>query len=131
MSDQVRKLLIVDDDPGIRSQLKWGFEGYEIFTAEDRSHALEQFSKHNPPVVTLDLGLPPDKDGISEGYKILEQILSKAPDTKVIVVSASEEGENRRRAVASGAFDYYPKPIRLEQLAEIIERAYQDYKNNN
>ena len=131
MSEQVRKLLIVDDDPGIRSQLKWGFKDYEIYMAENRSNALEQFCKHNPPVVTLDLGLPPDKDGISEGYKILEQILNKAPETRVIVVSASEEQENRIRAVASGAFEYHPKPIKLEQLAQIIERAYRDYKKMN
>ena len=69
-------LLIVDDDAGIRSQLKWGIEGYEIITADNREAAILQFKKYQPPIVTLDLGLPPDADGITEGYAILEDLES-------------------------------------------------------
>ena len=124
-------LLIVDDDPGIRSQLKWGFDEYEVFTADNRAHALEVFAKYHPQVVTLDLGLPPDKDGVTEGYEILSMILEKDPETKVIVVSGSEEESNRLRAVKSGAFEFYAKPINIEQLSEIVERAYRAYDTNN
>ena len=127
MSQSLR-LLIVENDPGIRSQLKWGFDEYDVYIANDRAHAMEQFERYLPPVVTLDLGLPPDEHGVTEGYKILSQILAKAPETKVIVVSGSEEVSNRLRAVDSGAFEFYPKPIDMEKLAGIIRRAYRDYQ---
>ena len=125
------KLLVVDDDPGIRTELKWGFDGYEVYTADDREHALEQFNKYHPPVVTLDLGLPPDKDGVTEGYQILNKILEVDPETKVIVVSGSEEESNRLRAVKSGAFEFYPKPINIEKLSEIVARAMLDYESDH
>jgi len=130
MPETIRRLLIVDDNPGIRSQMKWGFHSYEVHTAENRTLAIEKLLKYRPPVVTLDLGLPPDEEGVTEGYEILSQILENAPDTKVIVVSGSEESENRVRAVKSGAFYFYSKPINIEQLSRIVERAYQEYVRN-
>lgn len=130
MPEPARRILIVDDNPGIRSQMKWGFDSYEVHTAENRVLAIEKLLKYRPPVVTLDLGLPPDEEGVTEGYEILSQILEKAPDTKVIVVSGSDECVNSVRAVESGAFDYYSKPIDIEDLSRIVERAFQEYAIN-
>ena len=123
-----RKLLIVDDDPGMRSQLKWGCANFDVVTAEDRIHALEEFAKHHPAVVTLDLGMPPDADGCKEGFATLKQILEQAPSTKVIIVSASEEQANEKRAIESGAYEYFPKPVDIEQLSIVLEKAYLAYK---
>ncbi len=126
-----RKLLIVDDDPGIRNQLKWGFEGFDVVTAENRENALQQFGWHRPAVVTLDLGMPPDAEGCKEGFATLKQILQKAPDTKVIIVSATEDQSNAQKAVDSGAFEFFPKPVDIEKLSAILERAYQAHKSNH
>jgi len=120
------KLLIVDDDEGIRSQLKWGLEGYDVITADSRLSAIEQMNIHHPLIVTLDLGLPPDADGTTEGFATLKEILQNAPTTKVVMVSASEDVGNVERAKSYGAFDYYPKPIDMEQLQRIINKAYSE-----
>ncbi len=122
------KILIVDDDEGIRTQLKWGFEGYDVITADSRLHAIEQFELHKPPLVTLDLGLPPDADGTTEGFATLKNILEKSPDTKVVIVSGSEESGNAETAKNNGAFEYCAKPIELDSLAQIMQRAYSDYQ---
>ncbi|MDH5766684.1 MAG: response regulator [Gammaproteobacteria bacterium] len=123
-----KRLLIVDDDPGIQSQLKWGFDDYEVYTADNFSNAITAFKKYHPPVVTLDLGLPPDVDGESEGFAVLQQIMKIAPDTKVIIVSGSENSLNIDRATESGAYDYYSKPVQIEQLQQIVESAYRAYQ---
>jgi len=123
------KILIVDDDEGIRTQLKWGLEGYEVLTADSRSHAIELFDLYHPPLVTLDLGLPPDAEGTTEGFATLKAILQKAPETKVVVVSGSEDFGNAELARKSGAFEYYPKPVELARLQKVIELAYADYQN--
>ncbi|VAW65678.1 hypothetical protein MNBD_GAMMA09-3257 [hydrothermal vent metagenome] len=122
------KILIVDDDPGIRSQMKWGLEGYDVITAESRRDAIEQFDLHRPAVVTLDLGLPPDADGTGEGFAALNEILHKAPQTNVLIVSGSGVSGNEERARQQGAYGYYPKPVEIDQLQQIIERAYADYE---
>jgi len=121
-----RTLLVVDDDPGMRSQLKWGLDEFEVHTAEDREDALRQFSELRPDVVTLDLGLPPDEEGIGEGLATLEQIMKRAPATKVVVVSGCVEADCAKRAVESGAFEFYPKPVDIDKLGEIIDRAFKD-----
>ncbi len=126
----MQSLLVVDDDPGIRNQLKWGIEGYTIYVAKNRKDALEAFSEYLPGVVTLDLGLPPDSDGVSEGFKILKEILQKAPKTRVIVVSGSDAKQNAPKAVSSGAFDYVAKPFNLELLNQKINMAYEEYRLN-
>jgi two-component system NtrC family response regulator len=118
------KLLVVEDDPGLQDQLRWCFDRYEVVVAGDRTAALEQLRKHQPPVVTLDLGLPPDADGITEGLATLEEIISQRPDTKVIVVTGQNDRENAVRAVGSGAYDFYHKPIDAEILGLIVNRAY-------
>ncbi|BAV33898.1 Fis family transcriptional regulator [Sulfuricaulis limicola] len=118
------KLLVVEDDPGLQDQLRWCFDRYEVVVAGDRAAAMEQLRKHQPPVVTLDLGLPPDANGISEGLATLEAIVSQRPDTKVIVVTGQNDRENAVRAVGSGAYDFYHKPIDAEILGMIVNRAY-------
>ena len=118
------KLLVVEDDPGLQDQLRWCFDRYEVIVAGDRANALDQVRHHQPPVVTLDLGLPPDADGISEGLATLEEIVTQSPDTKVIVVTGQNDRENAVRAVGSGAYDFYHKPIDAEILGLIVNRAY-------
>ena len=123
MDGFIRKLLIVEDDPGLRSQLRWCFDGYEVLVAEDRETALNQVRRHAPPVMLLDLGLPPDPANASEGLLALEQIRALAPETKVIVVTGNDERENALRAVAMGAYDFYQKPVDADVLRLLVDRA--------
>jgi len=116
-------LLIVEDDAGLQKQLKWSFDDLEVVIAGDREAALVAVRRHEPAVVTLDLGLPPDADGASEGLATLKQILALAPATKVIVVSGNQDRANAVQAVAAGAYDYYHKPIDPEILRLIVNRA--------
>ncbi len=125
MKENPKKLLIVEDDPGLQSQLRWCFEGYEVLVAEDRDSALAQLRRHEPPVILQDLGLPPDAEGVSEGFATLEATLALAPDTKVVVVTGHGDQENALRAVGLGAHDFYQKPVETEILQLIVERAYQ------
>lgn len=120
----IKKILIVEDDPGLQKQMKWSFEGFEIFIAGDRKAALKIIEKEHPSVVTVDLGLPPDPEGSSEGLATVEEILSAAPNTKVIVVSGNNDRSNAVQAVASGAYDFYQKPIDSELLNQIVTRAH-------
>lgn len=124
MAASERKLLVVEDDPGLQSQLRWCFDSYEVIAMGDRVRALDQIQRHKPAVVTLDLGLPPDPDGSSEGFATLEQILSMAPHTKVIVVTGNNDRENAVRAVGMGAYDFFNKPINAELLGFLVNRAY-------
>lgn len=127
MFESNRKLLVVDDDPGIRTQLKWSFDKFEVITADDRQHALEAFNKYHPPVVTLDLGLPPDAEGSREGFEILRLILEAAPQTCVLIVSGSTENGTAQRAVECGAYCYFAKPVDIEKLSAAVEQAYLAY----
>ena len=117
------KLLIVEDDPGLQAQLKWAYEDFEVFIAGDRASALAFLRAEEPPVVTLDLGLPPDPDGTSEGFAVLEEILALKPDTKVIVASGHGARESAQRAIGLGAYDFYPKPVDIDALGLIVRRA--------
>jgi two-component system NtrC family response regulator len=123
LSEKDRVLLVVEDDLGLQSQLRWSFEGYEVVLAGDRETALAQLRRFEPAVVTLDLGLPPDPGGVSEGFAVLEELLALAPTTKVIVVTGHNDRENAVRAVGMGAYDFYEKPIAPEILALVVERA--------
>ena len=118
------KLLIVEDDAGLQRQLRWAYDGYEIFTASTREEAITVLRAEEPPVVTLDLGLPPDPDGTTEGFATLETILSLRPDTKVIVASGHGAHESMLRAIALGAWDFYQKPIDIDALGLIVARAF-------
>ncbi|WP_194744664.1 PEP-CTERM-box response regulator transcription factor [Thermaurantiacus tibetensis] len=117
-------LLVVEDDLGLQRQLKWAYDGYEVVAAADREAALALVEEHRPDVVTLDLGLPPDPDGVSEGFATMEAILSRAPHTKVIVASGHGARESARRAIAMGAFDFYQKPVDIDELGFIVGRAF-------
>lgn len=124
MADDRPKLLIVEDDPGLQRQLRWSYDDYRLFIAGDRAEALEMLREEQPPVVTLDLGLPPDPDGISEGMAVLGDILAARPRTKVIVASGHGDRDSARRAIAQGAWDFYQKPIDIESLGHIVSRAF-------
>jgi len=117
-------LLVVEDDPGLQSQLKWCFADYEVLVAEDRETALAQLRRHEPPVVLQDLGLPPDAEGVNEGFLALEETLALLPSTKVIVVTGHGDQENAVRAVGLGAYDFYQKPVDTDTLQLLVERAY-------
>jgi two-component system, NtrC family, response regulator len=128
METTSRKLLVIEDDPGLQTQLRWCFENYEVLIAGDRGTALAEMDRHQPSVVTLDLGLPPDADGTSEGFRLLEEILLKAPHAKVIVVTGNNDREHATRSVAMGAYDFFYKPIDADMLELIVNRAYQLYQ---
>ena len=118
-------LLVVEDDPGLQSALKWSFDDFEVVLAEDRASAMKQLRRHEPQVVTLDLGLPPDAGGASEGLATLAEILTERPHTKVIVVTGNNDNENAVKAIAGGAFLFCQKPVDPELLAFLVERAWQ------
>ena len=118
-----RRLLIVEDDPGLQKQLKWCFEGYEILSAGSRDEAIKALRRHEPPVVLQDLGLPPDPEGVSEGFRTLNEILELAPHTKVIVITGNDDTDNAVRAVGAGAYDFYQKPLDTDILNLIVKRA--------
>ena len=128
MDAATRKLLVIEDDPGLQTQLRWCFENYEVVIAGERESALAEIRKHTPAVVTLDLGLPPDTNGTSEGFHLLEEILNQAPHTKVIVVTGNNDREHATRAVAMGAYDFFYKPIDADMLELIVNRAYRLYE---
>jgi two-component system NtrC family response regulator len=117
-------LLIVEDDLALQRQLRWAYEGYEIVTAATRGEAIEALRAHEPAVVTLDLGLPPDPDGTTEGFATLAEILSLKPHTKVIVASGHGARESALQAIAQGAWDFYAKPIDIDALGLIVARAF-------
>ena len=117
-------LLIVEDDLALQKQIKWSLDRFECVTASDRESALVQFRRHRPAVVTMDLGLPPDPDSTSEGFKLLEQLLAADPHVKVIVLTGQNDQSNALRAVALGAYDFFAKPFEPELLGLTIDRAF-------
>ncbi|GAA0470650.1 PEP-CTERM-box response regulator transcription factor [Parasphingorhabdus litoris] len=120
----MEKLLIVEDDPGLQKQLKWAYEDFEVIIAGDRETAINMLRAEEPDVVTLDLGLPPDPDGTTEGFATMDAILSLKPDTKIIVASGHGEKDSALRAIASGAWDFYQKPVDIDELGLIVRRAF-------
>lgn len=122
-SEKAAQLLIVEDDLALQKQIKWSLDQFESVTADDRESALNQLRRHNPPVVTMDLGLPPDADGSAEGFALLEQMLAAEPDTKIIVLTGQNAQDNALRAVAMGAYDFLAKPFEPEMLALTVQRA--------
>jgi two-component system, NtrC family, response regulator len=117
-------LLVVEDDEGLQRQLKWAYEGYQVIVAGDRASALDALRVHEPSVVTLDLGLPPDPDGTEEGFATLSEMLRLKPDTKVIVASGHGARESALKAIALGAYDFYRKPVDIDELGLIVARAF-------
>jgi len=119
-----KKLLVVEDDPGLQSQLKWSLDSYEVLIAGDQEAALKILRRCEPSVVTLDLGLPPDPGGVREGLALLEQIMALVPTTKVIVITGNDDQENSVKAIGLGAYDFYHKPIDPNTLSLTVERAF-------
>ena len=128
MSAAATPLLIVEDDLALQKQIKWSLDRFESVTASDRESALLQMRRHQPAVVTMDLGLPPDPDSVSEGFKLLEQILDLEPATKVIVLTGQNDQANALRAVALGAYDFLAKPFDPDVLNLTVERASRLYE---
>ena len=124
MSQNKQKLLIIEDDPGLQKQLRWSLDDYDVAVASDRESALAQIRRHEPAVVTLDLGLPPDPDGSTEGLATLQQILALAPETRVIMLTGNQERANAVKAIALGAYDFHQKPCDPEMLNLVIQRAF-------
>ena len=116
-------VLVVEDDPGLSKQLKWALEGHATEFAANRPDAIAGLRRHEPSVVLLDLGLPPDADGVGEGFETLREILSLSPTTKVIVVTGNADRDNALKAVRFGAFDFYQKPVDVDILKLLVERA--------
>ncbi len=124
MSDNKPTLLVVEDDPGLQKQLRWSLDGYDIQLAADREAALNQIRRFEPAVVLLDLGLPPFPDSAEEGLATLQQIVTIAPSTKVIVVTGNQDRVNAVKAISLGAYDFYQKPFDPQILDMIIARAF-------
>ncbi|WP_296443794.1 PEP-CTERM-box response regulator transcription factor [Rhodoferax sp. UBA5149] len=123
-SERTRSLLIVEDDLALQKQIKWSLDRFDSVTAHDRESALLQLRKSTPAVVTMDLGLPPDADSVSEGFRLLEQMIAFDPDIKVIVLTGQNDQANALRAVAMGAYDFFAKPFEPELLNLTVERAF-------
>lgn len=118
------KLLIIDDDDDVRSQMKWAFASqYDVATAEDRRTALELQERERPAVVTLDLGLPPSPGDTREGFRVLSELLNRDPCLKVIVITGQDERRNGADAIGQGAFDFFCKPVNIEDLKVVVDRA--------
>ena len=122
------KLLVIEDEEGIRTQMKWALiETHDVFLATDGEKAMELIESEHPPLVTLDLGLPPHPEDTSEGLKLLAQILRYDPSTKVIVVTGNPERAAALEAISLGAHDFFTKPIEIDELKAILKRAYYVY----
>jgi len=127
MSEKQRTLMVVEDDPALQKQMRWTFGDFETVLASDRESAIAQLRRHEPPVVTMDLGLPPEPDDVGEGFRLLQEMLALAPDTKVIVLTGQHDRENAVRAVGMGAYDFFAKPFEPELLTLTIDRAFRLY----
>lgn len=124
MAEKKPILLIVEDDEGLQAQLKWAYEDFEVVIAGDRESALAAVRQYEPAVVTLDLGLPPDPDGTTEGFAVLDAIMAMKPDTKVVVASGHGARESALNAIERGAYDFYQKPVDIDALGLIVRRAF-------
>ncbi len=121
----VEKLLITDDSDEIRTQLKWGLgKEYSVLLAKDGKESVALFKENAPRVATLDLGLPPHENGTEEGFRCLQEMLRQNPAAKIIVITGNDQRENALKAIQMGAYDFYQKPINLEELRVIIRRAF-------
>jgi two-component system NtrC family response regulator len=122
------KLLIIEDDVGLCNQYRWAFPGYETLFAHNRQAAIGAAQREQPPVAIMDLGLPPDPDGVTEGFATLEQLSRQMPEMKVVVATSHVDRTYALRAVASGAYDFCDKPIEIEVLRTVVDRALRLYE---
>ena len=128
MNHEQAMLLIVEDDPALQKQLKWSLDRFDSVVAGDGASALLQFRRYKPAVVTLDLGLPPDCDAVSEGFKCLEMLLAIDPCVKIIVLTGQNDQSNALCAIRLGAYDFLAKPVEPEMLSLTVERAFRLYE---
>jgi two-component system NtrC family response regulator len=124
MSDDRPVLLMVEDDRGLQKQMRWSFDDYDVVFAEDRDSAIAALRRCEPAVMTLDLGLPPNPDTTEEGFRILQEVLSLAPSTKVIALTGQNDRANAVRAIGIGAYDFFAKPFEADTLGLVIARAF-------
>lgn len=124
MNQEKPTLLIVEDDPGLQSQLKWHFDQYTVVAATTREEALTLLRRERPAVILQDLGLPPDDEGVEEGFATLVESLRIDPSLKIIVITGHADNDNALRAVGNGAYDFYQKPVETEILDLIVQRAF-------
>ncbi|PWB63155.1 MAG: sigma-54-dependent Fis family transcriptional regulator, partial [Deltaproteobacteria bacterium] len=118
------RLLIVEDEDAIRNQMKWALNAeYEIIPADNRAAAIERMRPDRPPLVLLDLGLPPSPRTAEEGLKCLKDLLLIDPGTKVIVITGNQAKENALKAIEMGAFDYFLKPADFDEVKVVLKRA--------
>ena len=118
------KILIVDDDDDVRMQMKWALSSrYDVSLADDRPSALEILRKEKPRAITLDLGLPPSPGDTREGFVTLENMMQLDPLVKVIVVTGQDEKENGIKAIGEGAYDFFAKPVNIDDLKVVLDRA--------
>jgi two-component system NtrC family response regulator len=128
MSESRATILVLDDDEGIRTQYRWLLSQHKVLTAGDRAQAVELVERDRPAIAIVDLGLPPDPDGATEGLATVEQLLKIAPETKIIVVTGNENREYAVKAIASGAYDFFRKPVDPDLLGLIVDRALGVYE---
>ena len=124
MSEERPALLMVEDDRGLQKQMRWSFDDYEVIFAEDFDSAITALRRYEPAVMTLDLGLPPDPDDTTQGFRILEEVLSLAPSTKVIALTGQNDRSNAVRAIGLGAYDFFAKPFEADTLGLVVARAF-------
>jgi len=118
------KILIVDDDDEVRTQMKWALASeYEVLLAENRKGALDMLKQHRPEAMTLDLGLPPSPGDTREGFAALADLLHADPSLKVIVITGQDEKRNGMQAIGQGAYDFFSKPVKIEELKIVLARA--------
>jgi two-component system NtrC family response regulator len=123
-----RQLLIIEDDPGLLSQMRWCFDGINVATAIDAKSAITSLRKNPPQVITLDLGLPPDPGGSEVGFALLEEIQRLLPRTKIIVITGRDDRASALTSISRGAYDFYNKPIEAATLSFVVERAFRMYE---
>jgi two-component system, NtrC family, response regulator len=128
MTIKNRPLLIVEDDAALSKQIMWSLDGFMSVQAADRESALAQFRRVGPAVITMDLGLPPDPDSVSEGFRLLEELLDLDPRVKIIVITGQNGQAHALRAIELGAYDFIAKPFEPEVLSLVVARAFWMYE---
>ncbi|WP_369413189.1 PEP-CTERM-box response regulator transcription factor [Pseudomaricurvus albidus] len=128
MNDTERHLLVVEDDPGLQSQLRWCFDDFNVAISSNREEAIAMVRRQPPGVVLLDLGLPPDPGGVTEGMNTLREIQALSPTTRIIVVTGDHDRDHAVKAIGLGAYDFYQKPVDAEILTLMVNRAYSVYE---
>jgi two-component system NtrC family response regulator len=128
MSSKPHKLLVVEDDPGLQRQLKWALDGFDVVCAGTRPEAVEALRRHRPAIVLQDLGLPPDPNGVEEGFATITATHRIAPKAKIIVVTGREGREHALRAIGMGAHDFCQKPVDAQLLSTVVDRAIRIYE---